>query len=82
MTRSAKRSVNRSKTAKRIAATETIPLERLSYSPREFAGAAGISPSLLYQMWRDGNGPPSRKLGKRRVIEAEAGRRWLAEVTR
>ena len=37
-----------------------------------------LSYSALYKMWREGTGPPSRKVGTRRIIEAEAGKRWLA----
>jgi hypothetical protein len=52
---------------------------RFALSPREFAAVAGISVTLLYRLWREGRGPPSKMLFKRRVIEVEGGRKWLAE---
>jgi predicted DNA-binding transcriptional regulator AlpA len=66
------------KTATRIAATKSAAIERLGLSPREFAAAAGLSIAMLYKLWRQNKGPPSTRLGTRRVIEVEQGRKWLA----
>ena len=54
-------------------------MERLGYKPREFAQAIGLSVWLLYRLWRDGEGPPYKVVGNHRIIEVEAGRRWLQE---
>jgi hypothetical protein len=52
-------------------------LEPIAYSPRQFCHVAGISPTLLYQLWRDGKGPPSIRLRERRVIPRKAAEEWL-----
>jgi hypothetical protein len=54
-----------------------LPPGALCYSPRQFASAAGISVSLLYDLWKKNKGPPFKMLNTRRVIEAEEGRAWL-----
>jgi hypothetical protein len=54
-------------------------MERLGLKPREFAQAVGISPWSLYALWRKGKGPPFRTIAGHRIIEVEAGRRWLQE---
>lgn len=45
--------------------------DRLAYSPAEAAQALGISRARLYQLIEDGS-IPSLKLGRRRLIRAEA----------
>jgi hypothetical protein len=55
------------------------PLEgRLALSPAEFCAAANLSLTMLYKLWREGKGPPYKKLlNKKRLIEIGDGRRWL-----
>jgi len=53
-------------------------LEPIAYSPRQFCHVAGISPTLLYQLWKEGKGPPSIKLRNRRVISRKDGKEWLS----
>jgi hypothetical protein len=54
--------------------------QRIAYTPREFAKLCGFSWSLLYQLWRQGEGPPFKQIGKKkRIIEHEAGLAWLRD---
>jgi hypothetical protein len=43
---------------KRDRSKSRVKPDRIAYSPKELAQAAGISLSLLYKMWREGKGPP------------------------
>lgn len=52
---------------------------RLAYSPAEAARALGISRARLYQLIDDGT-IPSIKLGRRRLIRAEALRDLLERL--
>jgi len=54
-------------------------LEIMAFTVPEFATAARISTAMLYKLWRQGKGPPFKMIGVRRVIEVEAGRRWVAK---
>jgi hypothetical protein len=67
-----------SNTKTRLAATKGAAIDRIGLSPREFAAATGLSVAMLYKLWRQNKGPPSRKIGTRRIIETDAGKRWLA----
>lgn len=52
-------------------------------SVREFARRFGISTVMLYKCWREGCGPQSFKVGKRRLIpasELEAWRETLIDI--
>lgn len=49
----------------------------LAYSPRQLCRAAGISLSLLYAMWRDGDGPKYRYAGSRRLILIKDAEEWM-----
>jgi hypothetical protein len=51
-------------------------MEKLFWIP-EFCGQAKISRSLLYSMWRRGEGPVVTRLGRRRLISESAGNAWL-----
>ncbi len=55
------------------------PCERVSLSINEAAASAGISRGLLYALIRDGEGPRTLKLGRRRVVTIEALREWLRD---
>jgi hypothetical protein len=57
--------------------TEEVPAPTLAYSPRQLCRAAGISISLLYQMWRDGDGPKYRYAGSRRLILIKDAHEWM-----
>ena len=49
----------------------------LAYSPRQLCRAAGISISLLYQMWREGDEPKYRYCGSRRLILLKDANEWM-----
>jgi AcrR family transcriptional regulator len=53
---------------------------QLAFSTREFAKACRISTAMLYRLWRNGQGPPYKMIGKRRIIERETGLAWLRDV--
>jgi hypothetical protein len=55
-------------------------MQRLAYRPDEFAAMAGISRTKLYDLWRHGEGPPYILLGNCRLIDADGGRQWLAQL--
>jgi hypothetical protein len=54
--------------------------DRIAYSPKELAQAAGISLSLLYKMWREGKGPKYALIHKRRVIRCTVADEWLQSL--
>jgi hypothetical protein len=49
---------------------------RDAYSAEEFASRHGISRSLLYYMWKHGEGPRYFHIGAHRMISREAGEDW------
>lgn len=54
---------------------------REAVSVREAARIAGIGGTLIYEAIREGWGPPTVLIGKRRrVIRIPALRRWLADL--
>ena len=53
--------------------------ERLAYSITEAAKIIGISRTLLYNVLDAGNGPPTLKLGRRRLVRRAALDAWLRE---
>lgn len=46
----------------------------------EVQKVARISKAMLYRLLRDDLGPPSFKLGRRRLFKAEAVRAWLRKL--
>ena len=53
--------------------------ERQALSLEEAAASCGIGRTLFYDLLRDRTGPPTFRLGRRRLVRVEALRRWLAE---
>ena len=53
--------------------------EELALSIERAAKRAGIGRTLMYQLLRSGEGPPTVRLRRRRVIRVEALRRWLSD---
>jgi predicted DNA-binding transcriptional regulator AlpA len=49
---------------------------RRAYSINEFLQAYRISRSALYNMWKDGTGPRSFKVGSKVLISTEAAEAW------
>ena len=43
----------------------------------EIVEEVGISRSLLYELWKNGDGPRSIHIGRRRLVPVEAAREWL-----
>lgn len=52
----------------------------LAYSPRQFCRAANISMSLLYTLWREGDGPKFRYAGSRRLIPIKDAEAWMKQL--
>jgi predicted DNA-binding transcriptional regulator AlpA len=52
--------------------------EKLAFSVSEFCLSHGLSRSLLYSLWRTGEGPEVMRLGGRVAISREAAARWRA----
>jgi excisionase family DNA binding protein len=51
---------------------------RLAHSIQETAGVIGIGRTKLLELMKAGDGPPSFKLGRRRLIRHEELDTWLA----
>ena len=49
-----------------------------AYSVQAFCKEYSISRSMLYALWRDGEGPAYFKVGNRRLISAQAADAWRA----
>ena len=52
----------------------------LAYSPRLFCRAAGISLTLLYTLWRKGQGPPFKYVASRRLILIKDAEAWMKQL--
>lgn len=63
---------------RRVPAGETV--DKLAYTIAEAAAAANISRSWFYQLLHAGEGPPTIKLGRRRLIRLAALDEWLASL--
>ncbi|TXL62660.1 helix-turn-helix domain-containing protein [Zeimonas arvi] len=50
---------------------------QLAYAIREFCRSARISASFFYRLCREGQGPTTFKVGRRRYVGVEAARAWL-----
>lgn len=50
---------------------------QLAYAIREFCRSARISASFFYRLCREGQGPTTFKVGRRRYVSVEAARAWL-----
>lgn len=58
---------------------KTTPARRddpAAYRVSEFCSAFGICPATLYKAIRDGYGPATFKVGRRRLISREAAEEW------
>jgi excisionase family DNA binding protein len=55
-------------------------VEKVAYSIAEAAAASNISRSRLYELLTAGEGPPTIKLGRRRLIRRAALDEWLASL--
>jgi hypothetical protein len=49
---------------------------RKAFTVEEFCVAHRISRAMLYKMWKQGAGPRSMEVGKRRIISEEAAADW------
>lgn len=52
----------------------------LSFSVKQLCSLVGISRATLYQAWRDGKGPKSFYVGKRRLITHSSVNEWLTQL--
>ena len=55
-------------------------MDKIAYSIAEAAAAANISRSRFYELLNAGEGPPTIKLGRRRLIRRAALDEWLASL--
>jgi len=58
---------------------EGVGVERIAYSPQEFAVAAGLGRSMVYELIRRGEVPHIR-IGRRIVIPREMAETWLKRM--
>jgi hypothetical protein len=56
--------------------------ELAAYSIDTFCNAHDITRGFLYQLWKEGRGPDSMTVGRRRLISREEARRWRERMTR
>jgi hypothetical protein len=54
-------------------------LDPIAYNPTEFARVSSLSRRHLYELWKQGKGPPFIKAGRRRVIPRKEAEQWLAK---
>ena len=54
--------------------------QRDAFSLREFADRHGISISHLFEMLKDGRGPITMRVGRRRLVSVEAAAAWRREM--
>jgi predicted DNA-binding transcriptional regulator AlpA len=47
-------------------------------SIQEASAIVGVSPGMLFKLWRQGDGPPRLRIGKRVLVPTEGLRQWLA----
>ena len=52
---------------------------QFAYSVPEFCKLASIGKWKLYDLWKRGDGPPSIRCGRRRLITREAALKWFRE---
>jgi hypothetical protein len=50
------------------------------FTVKEFCRSHKVSRSRLYELWKEGHGPVFAKLGKRRLISAEAAETWRRQI--
>lgn len=53
---------------------------REAVSVREAAAIAGFGGTKMYELIREGEGPPTFTIGRRRLVRVEALREWLASL--
>jgi hypothetical protein len=58
----------------------TTPLLENYQSPRELAKELGFHPGTLERWRREGRGPPTTKLGNKRLYHRDSTRKWLASL--
>jgi hypothetical protein len=69
---------SKKRTAAEIKRDRGRHLEPIAYDVREFAHVCGLSARLLYELWKEGKGPPYTLIHRRRVIPRAGGEHWLA----
>lgn len=52
---------------------------QLAFAIREFCRSSRISASLFYRLCREGKGPATFKIGRRRYVRVESARAWLEQ---
>ena len=67
------------KAARSVETVRVTVVEREALSMSEAAAAAGVSRTTLYQLLAAGGGPPTIRVGRRRLIRVEALREWLIQ---
>jgi predicted DNA-binding transcriptional regulator AlpA len=55
---------------------ERQELPALALTIPEFCVSHGISQALFYELQKDGRGPRTMRIGRRRLISLEEARRW------
>jgi predicted DNA-binding transcriptional regulator AlpA len=54
--------------------------EREAYSVIEFAQAYGLSRATIYNLWKDGIGPRSMRVGRRTLITKQSATEWARRM--
>ena len=54
---------------------------KLAFTIPQFCVAHGISEAFYYQLQKDGKGPATMRVGRRRLISIEAAKAWREEKT-
>jgi hypothetical protein len=59
---------------------ESSTVEQGAYSVNGFCVAHNIGKGLFYELLKQGNGPDTIKLGRRRIITKQASARWREKM--
>jgi len=55
-------------------------MDAKAFSVVRFCATYGLSKPLLYQLWREGRGPRSYTVNRRRYISVEAAECWQRDL--